>query len=73
MFKNKDTWMTYIIKIVIGYHGNIDTDGEEMANEIGDYVGTTYDECRGLYNISVVKRMTSIIEISKNVFAKKKT
>jgi hypothetical protein len=68
--KNKDTWMTHIIKIVIGYHGNIDIDGEFMSREISEYIGTTYDECKLLYESSIMKKVSSIIEISKSTINK---
>jgi hypothetical protein len=66
--KNKGTWLTYIIKLVIGYHGSTDIDGEQMALEISDYVGVSCDECIELYKRSLVKKMTSVVEVSKNVY-----
>jgi hypothetical protein len=68
--KNKNTWLSYIIRLVIGYHGSTDIDGEEMAKEISEYVGVSHIECENLYKKSLVKKGLTIMETSKNIYAK---
>ena len=66
--KNKGSWLSYLIKLTIGYYGYTDIDGEQMALEISDYVGVSYEECRIFYKQSYVKKMSSIVEVSKNMY-----
>jgi len=66
---NNNSWMSYIVKIVIGYHGTINTDGEIMAHAIGKYVGTTYNECKKLYQNSIINTVYSVVDISKKAYS----
>lgn len=68
--EKKKPWIIYIIKLVIGYHGYQDTDSDEMAKELSEYIGLSYDECKNMYQESLVKKVSSAVETSKNVYAK---
>ncbi len=68
--KNKNSWLSYIIKLVIGYHGSIDIDGEEMAKEISEYFGVSHIECENMYKKSLVKKGFLVMETSKNIYSK---
>ena len=68
--KYKNTWLAYVIKLVIGYYSFIDIDSDVMAREMADYVGASYDECVILYKKSVVKKVSSVLEISKSMYSK---
>lgn len=58
--KNKNTWITHIIKIIIGYCSNSNYDGEVMAIELSNYLGTSINECDELYKKSTVKKILNI-------------
>ena len=55
--KNNNTWITYIIKLLIGYYGCKNTDYEEMCIEISEYIGVNYLECEKKYKESVLKKV----------------
>jgi hypothetical protein len=67
--KNKNSWMTYIIKLVIGYNNSTDTDGERMAKKSSDYLGLNTHECKKLYEGSLIRKVSSVVEVSKSVCA----
>ena len=50
---NKNTWLTYMMKLMIGYYGSKDTDGCEMSKEISEYIGVNYEECDKKYKSSL--------------------
>jgi hypothetical protein len=66
--KNQNSWLSYVIKLIIGYHGHTDTDGETMAIEISNYVGVSYNDCTKLYKQSLVKKVSTVVDISKNMY-----
>jgi hypothetical protein len=68
--KNKESWITYIIKLVIGYNKSTDTDGELMASKVSNFIGVNSDECRYLYENSIIKKVSSVVELSKSVYTK---
>lgn len=68
--KNKDNWLTYITKLILGYYKNTNIDGELMSNEIAEYVGASSEECKELYLHSLVKKVSDVVEVSKNVYGK---
>lgn len=68
--KKKDTWLAYTIKLLIGYYYNTDIDGEQMAIELGEYIGVSHIECKNLYEQSLIKKVSSIVELSKNTYLK---
>lgn len=61
--KNKNSWFTYIIKLVVGYNNSTDIDGEAMAKDMGHFVGVNPDECKKYYEGSLVKKMTSMVKL----------
>jgi len=66
--KKKDNeWMIHIMKVVIGYNGEINTDGEFMAREVGAYVGTTYEECKKIYDDSYIKTMGNAVDFIRTI------
>ena len=68
--KNKNSWITYIIKLVIGYNNSTDIDGEIMAKDVSNFVGVNPNECKDYYESSLLRRMSSVVEVSKNVYSK---
>lgn len=66
--KNKNTWLSYTIKLIVGYYGNTDIDNELMSQEIADYIGVSYEECQEMYRKSLVKKGLSVVEVSKNIY-----
>jgi hypothetical protein len=68
--KNKNSWFTYIIKLVIGYNNSTDIDGEIMAKYASNFVGINPNECKDYYENSLLKKMSSIVEVSKSIYTR---
>jgi hypothetical protein len=68
--KNKDSWLSYTIKLIIGYHYEIDIDGELMAKESADFFGTIPKDCNDMYKSSLIRKVTSVVETTRNVYNK---
>ena len=60
--KNKNSWITYIIKLVIGYNNCTDIDGEIMAKDASNFVGVNPNECKDYYESSLLRRMSSVVK-----------
>jgi len=68
--KHKDTWLSYATKLILGYYKNTNIDGEKMSDEIAEYVGTSSEDCKDMYLASLVKKVSDVVEVSKNVYEK---
>jgi hypothetical protein len=66
--KNKNSWLAYSIKLILGYYKNTNIDGDKMADEISEYVGVSSEECKQLYLKSVIKKVSNVVEASKTVY-----
>lgn len=66
--KNKNSWLSYSIKLILGYYKNTNIDGDKMADEIGEYIGVSSEECKNLYLKSVIKKVSNVVEVSKSVY-----
>ena len=59
--KNKESWLTYIVKLVIGYNNSTDIDGEIMAKDVSNFVGVNPTECKKCYEQSLLRRVSSVV------------